>query len=118
MIVLTEIGLLHQKQGNKTGDDRSERHHRQALILLFEGEQPGDRHDVERLQELGWLELREADAKPPPRPVHLDADDRHEEEQAGEEQGAQQAQPPRGGAGSIDTATITGRASTIHIICR
>ena len=77
------------------------------------------RDDEQRLEEFGRLELGEADAEPAPRAVHLAADDRHQEEQDGEDDRADDREPPRRSAcGSIETPIITGTATAIQISWR
>ena len=78
-------------------------------------QQPGDADDEQRLQEFGRLELGEADAEPAPGAVHFLADDRHEEQQAGEQDRAERGESRRAFVlGSIETAIITGTATTIQ----
>jgi hypothetical protein len=74
--------------------------------------------DEQRLQEFRRLELGEADAEPAPRAVHLDADDRHQEQRTVKRTAPRIDSRRAVDLGSIETAIITGTASRIQISWR
>ena len=95
MIVDPKSGWRISRKATAAGQQRRQREHRQRLVRLPQRQQPGHRHDEERLQELGRLELAEADPDPALRAVDLRPDQRNEDHQHEKERRADQRQPPR-----------------------
>jgi hypothetical protein len=96
------------------GDRQGDRLDRKRHVLLAKAQKPGDRDDIEGLEELGRLELADAELDPAPRPVDLDPDHRDEGQQDQEEAAPNSESLRACSRDSIDSPIITGRLITIQ----